>query len=652
MPKRKIKTNDDAREFIATDLSAEDKRVFLPNEEILEKPVEVKKRFVGKKVEERKISQELKEIYRNSDGSMPDMGDFKPKENKKTIRAFLLLLMACLFLGVVTWFGLFLFPNQNKFSQNEVEIKIDGPETSMAGELVTYRVNYDNNQNIQLAKASLQVRYPDGFILESSSVPASTSKNDEWQIGGLDGNASGYIDLVGRLYGNSDQDQSFRVFLNYTPVNFSSEFQKVESLKVKVNKSPLEIKTNIPEEVAIGSDFLIELNLLLPEDNPEGIDLTNLALQMDAGVFSKLESEPKSDPENMYLWSLADVTSSKKIVIKGIINTVEKIDATKLIFKIVGWKNDERQDEPYTYLIKEVDIKLVATNVSVSLAVNGSTGDLTIEPGETLNTTIILKNVGETPLKNVQVRLVFEGPSYSNKSIFDWGNIKDLADGNITGEQVNPEFRRGIITWTKNNKRELQSVSTNGEVNLDLSLPVRSNQQIDLAQFTSYNGSALVEIKYDDGSSSVNTQSEIKILTSNKINIIFSSDLSLDVRDKIITSGSGLETHSISWVLSNTFHELKNIELSADIYGDVTWQSDSLSVPAGKVDWDENTNKLVWRIDSLPTDVDVLALQFAVELKSKNPTQTDLTSKVVLKAEDLVTGHGLVKVCEGILLNN
>lgn len=652
MSKRKIKTNDDAREFIATDLSAEDKKVVLSNEEILEKPVEVKKRFVGKKVEERKISQELKEIYRNSDGSMPDMGDFKPQENKKTMRAFLLLLMACLFLGVVTWLGLFLFPNQNKFSQNEVELKIDGPDTTVAGELVTYRINYDNKQNIQLTKASLQVRYPEGFVLESSSIPASTDKKDEWQIGGLEGNATGYIDLIGRLYGNNDQEQSFRVFLNYTPVNFSSEFQKVESLKVKVNKSPLEIKTNIPKEVAIGKDFLIELNLLLPEDNPEGIDLTNLALQMEAGVFSKLESEPKSDPENMYLWSLADVTSSKKIVIKGIINTVEKIDATKLIFKIVGWKNDERQDEPYTYLINEVDIKLVATNVSVSLAINGSTGDLTIEPGETLNTTIILKNVGQIPLKNVQVRLVFEGPSYSNKSIFDWGNIKDLADGNITGEQVNPESRRGIITWTKNNKRELQSVSTNGEVNLDLSLPVRSSQQIDLSQFTSYNGSALVEIKYDEGSSSVNTQSEVKILTSNKINIIFSSDLSLDVRDKIATSGSGLETHSISWVLGNTFHELKNVELGADIYGDVVWQADSLNVPAGKAEWDEKTKKLVWKIDRLPTDVDVLALQFAIGLNSKNPSQTNLTSKVTLKAVDSVTGQELIRVGDGVLLNN
>ena len=67
--------------------------------------------------------------------------------------------------------------------------------------------------------------------------------------------------------------------------------------------------------------------------------------------------------------------------------------------------------------------------------------------------------------------------------------------------------------------------------------------------------------------------------------------MSLDVRDKIVTGGNGLETHSISWVLGNSFHELKNVELSADIYGDVSWQPDNLSVPAGEVEWDEKSKK-------------------------------------------------------------
>ena len=130
------------------------------------------------------------------------------------------------------------------------------------------------------------------------------------------------------------------------------------------------------------------------------------------------------------------------------------------------------------------------------------------------------------------------------------------------------------------------------------------------------------------------------------------SDLGLEVRDEVSENLQGKELHTITWFLSNTFHELKDIELSADLYGDIEWQEEGFVVPAGEAVFDKDSDKLIWKVDSMPTSLDVLALQFAVVLKTKNPSQTNLSSKVKLKAKDTITGEVIMKAGDEILLTS
>ena len=65
----------------------------------------------------------------------------------------------------------------------------------------------------------------------------------------------------------------------------------------------------------------------------------------------------------------------------------------------------------------------------------------------------------------------------------------------------------------------------------------------------------------------------------------------------------------------------------------------------------DDESKLVWKIDSIPTSSDLLELTFSLIVEKDNPSQTDLTSKVTVKATDVITGEQILTVGEPILLN-
>lgn len=590
------------------------------------------------KAEDVKIEKELEAIYRNGDGSMPDMADFEKKPRRSLLRALLVLLFTCVFFGAVVWAGFFIFQPQSKFNENDVILEITGDEQIQAGQLAHYRIRYRNAQSVPLNKANLEARYPDGFIFKEASQTAMNEKNDTWALGAISSQFGGYIDIYGYLYGNFGQKQSLRVFLNYYPSNFSSEFQKVAIFNSEIIGSPVEMEVTAPSEVAAGAEVEFTVALTKPQE-----PVKNLALVMEpGGNFNKTSSTLKSDKDNQYQWNFIELSDKQEIKIRGAFNpTEEKVEVK---FRLLGWKDDNRQEDGYVFVEKTTTLAVLKTELSANLAINGSVADFTVKPGETLTTSMVLKNAGGTALKNLQARLVFETPSFNNRSILDWQQLQDSADGIVTGEQVNAQTRRGIITWTAKQIKALARLDPNKEINIDLSIPIKGAKDTDLTQFISYLASAIVEVKYENGDGR-------KLISSPLIKMTIDSDLSFEARHAIGVNGNNQEMHKVTWILTNSFHELKNIELRADIYN-VDWLPEEAQVvPAGKFAWDKLNTEVVWKIDAMPTNVDVLALQFGLALKSENPSQTNLTSKVKITAEDAVTGQQIVLSGDEILLN-
>ncbi|OGH69584.1 MAG: hypothetical protein A3C90_01325 [Candidatus Magasanikbacteria bacterium RIFCSPHIGHO2_02_FULL_51_14] len=491
-----------------------------------------------------------------------------------------------------------------------------------------------------LAKVVLQVRYPEGFVLTEASPEPTNDNRDEWVLGSIEEHGSGYIDIIGKLYGDLGKKQSFRAFLNYVPSNFSAEFQKVASVAAEVTQSPVSLTVLGPEEVAAGAEAEFTLLVAKQGDAPA----EELAVVFDPGdLFTLKESEPDSDNDNKYRWSVPELADEMKIVLRGSFAEGAP-DGANVAFSVLGWKDESRTFDGYVLQKVARSVKIAQTDVSASLAINGTLTDFSVQPGEALHASIAIANNGDDAIENVSVTVVFDTPSYDNKSMLDWTKLEDEADGAISGEQRSADTRRGGILWNKNKVSALARIEPGSDATIDFTIPLKSAEGIDLAGFTTHEIIAVVDLQYSKGG-------EQKTLSGNPITMTVNSDATLGVQDELSAADDGKEQHRITWIVNNTFHELKDISLEADFYGDIQLADDAMVVPAGTAAFDKDAGRLLWSVESMPTSVDVLAFQFDAVLNSKNPSQTNLASKVRFKATDVITGQEIILAGDEILLN-
>jgi hypothetical protein len=583
-----------------------------------------------------KINKELVEIYENRDGSMPDMSAFKTRKSTGFLRALATLLFSIVFLAGVAWLGFFVFQPNTDFSGDDIVLSISGDEKVKAGEEIQFRIRYKNAQRTMLENVSLEVRYPSNFVFGRSNLEPDSEDKNKWDIGELPSGDGGIIDVYGTYHGNIGEAESLRAFLNYRPKNFNSDFQKASSFNTSVTKSPVTLDVDIVGEISRGTETPFTIKVNKDGDLPGSIGKYFVRIQ-PSDDFNLKSSDPVTDTKDEMIWELEDLSEERTINVVGLFDA----DGEKAMLNVqlLGVANGKTLDDATTLEQEKVEAKLVDTTVSTTLVINGGAGDLSAQPGEKLNVSVNVKNTGTDALKNVKVRLVFDAPSAKKKSILHWARLNDAENGSIQGEQLSDELRRGQITWDSRHIRDLKSLEAGESVTIDVQMPIKDENAIDLAGFTTADAKIFADIQFDG-------QDEKQTVASSPITLTINSDLSFEVRSDLDD-----DMYTLTWLLNNTFHELENISISADFFGDVSFdEKTTLTPPAGKANIDNAKKRLTWTIDSMPTAVDVLAYQYKVKLHSTNAGQTNLSSKIRLEATDKVTGEKILKAIEGVLL--
>lgn len=585
------------------------------------------------KKEQERIERELTQIYENSDGSMPDMSHFERKKKSRMLSAFFTLLVSVLLFGAVAYAGLFVFEGNSEFSQSDVILSVVGEESLQNGGQMHYRIRYRNAQRYPLYDSLIRVRFPEGFILDSAEPNATNEGQTEWDLNVLDPGESGYIDIFGTLHGNLGDKQSLRVFLNYTPANFSSEFQTVATLTSETETSLILVDIDGPDEVLVGSE--VSYTVFLRNESEEDANYVVATIPEEYGFVLK-ESSLEPDQEGEARWTFDSLEDVVEFTITG---SFSDTDQSGLHVDLIQYTDETYEGEGYLVAQNTLPVMLSETDISANLVINGTLKDFMVVPGDTLNTSIVLKNIGSEAVENVQITLIFDAPSYNNKSILDWIELDDSENGKVVGDQRSEDIRRGSITWTSAQMSALAKVNGGDDVTIDLSLPIQGSDEVDLSLFDAYEITGMLEVQFDKGDVRESFSSE-------KLTMTMHSDLALEVRDEI----SG-QDHTVTWLLSNSFHDLKNITVEADLYGDFEWNQDDVVVPAGEVTFDPDTKKIKWHIPDMPKSIDVLALQFELSSLVDNPSQTNLTSKVKVSAYDNDIGQEFTIVGDEILIN-
>lgn len=597
-----------------------------------------KKHSHKKKNGKEDIEDQLAHIYQNADGSMPDMQHFQSKERGRWLRALATLLVVCSILAAIAWAGFFIIAPSAAFSEDNVIVSVSGNDGITIGENTRYRIRYRNAQQVSLSQVRIDVRYPKGFVYEKASVEPDGEDHASWTLGSVGPNDSGYIDVFGTMFGDIGDGQSVRVFFNYIPANFSSEFQKVATISIDSSDAPLGISVEGISETVAGIENEFDIVVSFKDESPANMP-AKLALEIGEGAgFLKKGSSVEPDQFHDHRWSIESLDSPFTLKVKGVFLSQEDSQEVTLPIRVIGWSTPEaREDESFLYAETETVVTLLEESLQLTPIINGSRGELDVIPGEPMQTSIVIKNRGENTLNNVRVRAAFDSPSFERESLLHWTELDDPADGHIRGEQINDAVRRGVITWDSSNFPGLKSLSPAEEVVIDFRLPVKGADDTTLANFISNTVELLVDMQYESGG-------EQEIFASESFVITIQSDTALELRDEV---SEDKKDHKITWIISNTFHDLKDVTLEADVYG-ATSVKDGVQVSAGSGRFDGENKKIIWELQELPTVIDVATMNVTLRRDHIDPSQTQLTSKIRLRGTDAVTGEDIILVGDEI----
>lgn len=565
------------------------------------------------------IQKQLMEIYENGDGTMPDMKHVVKQKRNRIIRAFFTLLFSFLFLGTVLWVGFFIVFPTSHFSVSDVIVTVGADDDVHIGDMVHYRIRYHNAQSMPLSRVSIHVRYPDGFVFASSSLDAISDAHDEWALGTLDSDESGYIDIMGALSGNMSDEKIVHVFFNYTPANFSSQFEKVAEAKTHLTGSAVDLVVQGPSETASGRDvsFTITVN-----SSSTG-ELPPLFVSFDPGsVFHKKNSVPASVSFSDYRWALASTSTAHTISITGSFTPPTGATAVTIPIQVVGTKDGKE----YVYGQHNYTLTIGQAQSTVGLTVNGQSNSQVARPGDSLAFVVTIKNTGTVAMEHIVPKVSIDAPSNKDKSVLKWSEVQNTNDGDIVGEQVSTQIRRGSISWNEKEAAGLKSLAPGQSTTVTFSVPIKSIKDTDFSTFATFDLSVVASVQYSRGGKS-------EIASTDPQTISVGSDTTFEVQDQKKQSGAS-ESHAVSWVIHNQLHPLKDIRVEADVYGTVVFDKTALSVPAGTVDYDTVKQKIIWTVPQMPDGLDVLALQMTLTLPNKNPTQSKLMSRPQFSATD------------------
>lgn len=580
---------------------------------------------------EKGLADELGAIYGGENPDAIDMTRFERVSTSLGKKVLAALVAFFAFLAAVSWAGFFFFsPDGGAFRGDRVIVTIDGPHEVKGGENVTYLVRYRNDEDIPLGTATLDVRLPKEFHL----LEANPSKDgDIWRIGSLSSGKEGSVELRGVFIAPVDKELDVQAILTYRPADFNSEFQKVQTDVVTIKGSVLELTVSGPPKVLPGDDVTMALAYKNASENA----FTDVVIRTAfPATFISESSEPAAADEKISEWRLPSLGAGEEgtITVRGSFasDTKGRIELPVEVGFLDA--DDAFQVQQTVPLVTDV----LEGDLVTTLILNGKDGSQPANFGDRLRFAIGYRNTGSVSLEDVEISLVF-GTEPKDARMLLWNDLGDVKGGVLDGNR---------ITWTGKQVPQLVRIGPDDDGVINVEVPILAAPLPDVTD-VDYRISASVETKIG----TIDGQITDRVTKTQPIEARINSDAHLvavaryfDGDGQPVGSGplppvAGEQTsYRVTWGLSNTFHDLADLRISAKLPPNVTWTGAS-DVDAGDLRFDAAAEKLIWTLNWLPVSIKALDISFMVgitpasEQVGKLPTLVDA---VIFEATDRVTG--------------
>lgn len=584
---------------------------------------------LDRELREQEIDTNLSEIYSDKKGGLVDVKKMKIKRRQLFIISFFKNLLTLAIVAGIAYFVYIYFFGMNNDSSS-LEIKISAPEKILAGEDISYKVEYHNPSKFILTKVHLEIQYPENFILSNSSV-APQSGNYGWELPDINPGATAYLVINGKIINKPDSVNVISGRLSYMPLNYSSQFKKEASASTVVSGLGFQVDLQYSNTSFLNQENT--MNLIFSDVKNNYLGDFNLSFSLPEETNAAVASTTSSDISS---------TLTKKISISKIggaswqISNLSQelgVQEVPLTYRIgskldnpeISVRLEKKLEDGQSYIFWEETFKpeLVKSDLNLTLFINGSKSDNALNFGQALNYTLSYNNKGDNTFKEVVIMAALSG------DFLDFNSLQMEKSGGIRGN---------TIIWTKKEIPELSEIKPGQEGEINFSLNLLPYKETDLGknfEVTSY-------AQY--GVNNQATKGE-----ENKSNTIISkinSDLSLDEEIRYFNEdnqpvGSGPLPPKVSektsfkvyWVVKNNLHELTNTKVVFDLPDNVSWDNNS-NTNVGNISYNEATRQISWEIGRLPVSVYRADAEFNISI---TPNENDRNKILILSIGSTVS---------------
>lgn len=594
-----------------------------------EREVEGFDRVIKREIRDTEVESNLSEIYRDNNGDLMNVKTMKVKKRRGSFWRRLRNLLIIVVLGVAAYLAYNHFLGSNN-DLSALEIKIEAPEKVLAGEEFSYQVSYHNPTKFVLSKLRLEIQYPESFVFVSASTPPQ-SGNYGWNLADLAPGQTVEFSIKGQLINQLDSVNVITAYLNYTPLNLSSQFKKEASastlvsgpgFQVDLESSDTAFLNQDNELTLIFSDFQnnylgdFDLSFTVPAEANAGVALDNLSTSSApvAPSVGSSSSKIKITKSGGAVWTISGLSAEmgrQEVPLKYKITVPN--DNPEIVVRLAKKMAD---GQAFTFWEKTIKPELIKSDLNLTLFLNGSKNDGALNFGQTLNYTLTYNNKGSKPFRDVVIMVAVKG---------------DFLDLNSYQSDKGGNFQNNTVIWTKNEIPALSEIKPGQEGEIDFSLALKPYKESDL-------GKGLVIIAYSQysvGSQTVKGDAN----KSNTINSRINSDLSLGERilyfnDDNSPVGSGPlppkvgETTSIRvyWTVKNNLHELSDVRAVFNLPSYVSFAGKG-TTNVGNLYFDENSHQVIWEIGRLPVSVYRTDAEFNISI---TPLEADKDKILIL----------------------
>lgn len=355
----------------------------------------------------------------------------RAKRTAKILRfsGFLVALIFLIIWGVIAFVW---YRAQETVTDEQVSLIIDAPMVFTSGEEIIYRVNYRNDSRVAWRNVDLIFNFPRGFIFRGTNQATATTsaRQATLSIGDVAPGQTGEFHVRGQLIGEQNETTTASADILVTPENFpSGRFRKSTLLATNITSLPIGLNLDVPKEATSSERIVGKVNIVNLSNQP----LQNVYLKLKPGTNIEIDPADRDFSPNFSSaashWLVQSLQPLDSLSFNVVFYVQGQPGETRNFEFEVGIKQD---NEEFTQRLLTHVISVTASEVLIQQLLNGSSDPIVIATDEEVSGEIKYNNVGTVGLKDVIIKVAFEGIGFNPRSLKIVGGSYDPSTQTIT----------------------------------------------------------------------------------------------------------------------------------------------------------------------------------------------------------------------------